>query len=80
VRQREHRGLAVIVDRCAAGEVAEAAHQLSVVEELVCVVRNVGPGQGQFLSGTLLQIHPDAIPGIAPVTRMALGGPARHIA
>jgi hypothetical protein len=90
LRQWKHRWLRVKDDRTATGcrELAEAAQQRSVGEDLVGVVHIRRAGQSQLLGQLLPRLraharrgaHPDAIPGPAPVAGMALGRPAGHVA
>ncbi len=59
-----------------AGEVAEAAEQRAVGEELVTIVDLGGAGEGKLLARQRVDPDADAVPGVAPVAGMALGGPA----
>ncbi|HET9087700.1 MAG TPA: hypothetical protein VFN53_09260 [Acidobacteriaceae bacterium] len=79
--QRKDRGPGVINHGCSMiGEFTEAAHQPAMGKDLVGVVHVPRASQRQLFSWPRSHLHPNTIPGPAPVVGMALGRPARHVA
>lgn len=79
-RQREERRLREVDDGMAGGEVAEAAQQRPIGEELEGVVYVGGACEGELLAGRRTYLDADAVPGVAGVAGMTFGRPAGNVA